>query len=206
MRRLLLPLIAAGLCASLPLAAQSAPPQPHICLGPTSVESTPGSAMTAANAVRETFAAFLTGPTLGTASLSARLESQAREEAKQVGCPFVLYTTLKHEQKRGGGGSLLGRMAGGAAQQGAWAAGSAVGSAAGRVAAGAAASAAYDYSANVRNKDVMTLGYRLESAAGGVVAEDSEKRKAKSDNEDMLTPLVQRASEAVAAQVTKGGK
>jgi hypothetical protein len=36
--------------------------------------------------------------------------------------------------------------------------------------------------------------------------EKSEKRKAEADGEDLLTPLAQKAAEAIAEAVTKGGK
>lgn len=177
----------------------------RICLVPTKVESSPGDATAASNAVRDVFTGFLTGPSLRPQVLTARLESQAREEARQASCPYVLVTTLKHEQKRKGG-SMLGRVAAGAAQQGAWEAGVASGTTAGRIAGGAAygaaGQAAYNYATSVQEKDEMTIGYRLESGDGRVLIEKTDKRKAKSNGEDLLTPLVQQASEAIANAVT----
>jgi hypothetical protein len=77
------------------------------------------------------------------------------------------------------------------------------GSAAGRIAGSAAygglTQAAYNYAATVRNKDELTLGWRLEAADGRVLLEKREKRNAKSDGEDLLTPLVQQAAEQVVA-------
>jgi hypothetical protein len=192
-----------------PLLSASAQPSAdttRICLAPATVETAVGNAADAVNAVRETFTGYLTGPSLGALPLSARLQSQAREEAKAAACPYLLLPTVKHVRKSGGGG-LLRRMAGGAAQQGAWSAGAAAGSTVGGIAAGAAAGAAgvaaYDYASWVRTKDEMTLTYRLESAAGKVLLEKSEKRKAQSDGEDLLTPLVQNAAEAVVAAAAK---
>jgi hypothetical protein len=177
----------------------------RICLAPTSVESSPGDATAAANAVRDVFTGFLTGPSLQPQPLKARLESQVREEARQTNCPYLLLTTLKHEQKHHGG-SLLGRVAAGAAQQGAWEAGVSSGTTAGRIAGsaayGAAGQAAYNYATSIHEKDEVTLGYRLESGDGRVLIEKTEKRKAKSNGEDLLTPLVQQASEAIANAVT----
>jgi hypothetical protein len=60
-----------------------------------------------------------------------------------------------------------------------------------------------DYAYGSRSKDELTLKYRLESGSGAVLAEKSEKQKAKSDGEDLLTPVVQRAAEAVAAAVAR---
>ena len=175
-----------------------------ICLAPATVESAVGNSVDAANAVRESFTSFLTGPSLAVQPLNARLQSQVREEAKGAGCRYLLLPTVKHEHKSGGGG-LLGRMAGGAVEQGAWRAGAAAGTTVGGVAAGAAAGAAgaavNSYASSVRNKDELTLSYKLESAEGKALLDKSEKRKAKSDGEDLLTPLVQHASEAVAGAV-----
>lgn len=176
------------------------PKATQICLAPTAVDAAP-SGMDPVNAVRDAFTSFLTGPSIGVQPLSARLHSQVREEAKLAGCHFLLLPTIKHERKTGGG--LLGKVAGGAVQHGAWSVAGSAGSTAGRVAAGAvagaASSAVSDYAYSSRNKDELTLRYRLESGSGEVLAEKSEKRKAKSDGEDLLTPVVQRAAEAVAA-------
>jgi hypothetical protein len=177
-----------------------------ICFAPTSVEENSGNATKAMDAARETFTSYLTGPSLATYPLKAKLESQVRQEAKQADCPYLLLTTLKHVQKKSGG-SVFGKMAAGAAQQGAWEAGVASGSAAGRVAGqaayGAAGQAAYNYAVAVHNKDEITLKYRLEKADGTVLLEKEDKRKAKSDGEDLLTPMVQQASEAIATTVSK---
>jgi hypothetical protein len=189
------------------LSAQDSTNGRTICLAPASIEAAPSGA-DPVTAVRETFTSFLTGPSLSVKPLNARLQSQVREEAKQAGCPYLLLTSVKHERKSGGGG-LLGRMAGGAVQQGAWAVGGSAGTV-GRVAAGAtagaAAHAAYDYSTHFRTKDELTLTYRLESPGGAALAEKTEKRKAKSDGEDLLTPLAQSAAEVIAAEVAKPGR
>lgn len=170
----------------------------RICLAPATVEASPNGAA-AVDAVREVFTGFLAGPSLASEPLKARLESQAREEAKQAGCSFLLLTTLKLTSKRSGG--LLGQIAAGAARQGVAEAGYASGSAAGRIAgsaaSGAIAQAAVNYAVTIRNKDELTLGVRLEAADGRVLFESREKRTAKSDGEDLLTPLAQVAAERI---------
>jgi len=185
-------------------AAQDTTNMRRICLAPAAVE-TSASSDAAVNAVREAFTTYLTGPTLQAQALQARLASQVRLEARQAGCPFLLLTTVKHEKKRGSG--LLGRVAAGAAQQGAWEAGAASGSTAGRIAGhaayGAAGVAASNYAATFQAKDELTLSYRLESPDGKALAEGKEKRKAKADGEDMLTPLVEKAAEVVAETVSR---
>jgi hypothetical protein len=199
-------LLASGLCTTA--VAQDAAPDAKvattICLAPVTVEATPAG-MDPVAAVRDAFMNFLSGPSLGVQPLNARLQSQVREEAKLAGCRFLLLPSIKHERKTGGG--LLGRVAGGAVQQGAWAVAGSAGSTAGRVVAGAAAGAASSavsgYASGSQQSDELTISYRLESAEGRQLLKKSEKQKAKSAGEDLLTPVVQRASEAIANAVVK---
>ena len=193
--------------AVLPLAsaaAQQTSAAARICLAPASAQMATGNTAAAINAVRETFTSFLTGPSLAVTPLTARLASQTREEARQAGCPYVLFTSVKHEHKQGSG--LLGRAAGRAVENGAWSAASGASSTVGRVAAsaaaGAASAAAWDVASSVKTKDELTLTYRLEKADGSALVEKTDKRKAKSDGEDLLTPLVEQAAQAIAAAVT----
>jgi hypothetical protein len=187
-----------------PVSGQDATPTAarKVCLAPASIEAAPQGSDPLA-AVREAFTSFLTGPTIGVAPLTARLESQVREEAKQAGCSYLLFTTFKHQRNTGGG--LLRRMAGGAAEQGAWSVAARAGSTAGRVAAGAAAgaarTAAWDYAYHFRTKDELALAWSLEGPNGTELKKGKGKSKAKSDGQDLLTPLVQSASEAIAAAV-----
>jgi hypothetical protein len=186
------------------LAAQDKAAAPQICLAPTSVEASIGNASSVSDAVRQTLTSFLTGPSIGVSALSARLESQVREEAADAGCRYVLFTVAKQQRKQGGG--LLGRVAGGAVQQGAWrAAGEVGGSGVGRVAAGAAAgaagAAASDLAYSTHAKDELSLSWRLETADRKVLVDKSAKRKASSNGEDLLTPLAEQAAEAVAGAV-----
>jgi len=55
----------------------------------------------------------------------------------------------------------------------------------------------------VHNKDELTLRYRLESPDGTVLVEKEDKRKAKSDGEDLLTPMGAQAAETIVAAVPK---
>jgi hypothetical protein len=189
-----------------PAAAQDAgPAATQICLAPATVEAATNGA-DLMSAVRDAFTSFLNGPTLGVKPLSARLQSQVRQEAKLAGCAYLLLITAKHERKTGSG--VLAEMASGAAQHGAWAVGGAAGTSvvsravAGAV-VGAASSSISDYAMSSKQKDELTLSWRLESATGQVLVEKSEKRKAKADGEDLLTPLAQVAAESIAAAAVK---
>ena len=178
----------------------------RICLAPATVEASSGNATAAVDAARETFHAFLTGPSVSAELLKSRLESQAREEAKQAGCPWTLFTSLMVISKNSSG-NIIGQVAAGAVREGAYAAGRASGSAAGRIAGTAVSSAAnqaaLNYATTIRKQDQLTLGYRLESAEGSVLLDKKETRNAKADSEDLLTPLVLKASEEVVA-ATRG--
>lgn len=160
----------------------------------------------AATAVREAFASFLSGPTLSVTPLTARLASQAKEEAKRAKCRFILITSLKQERKKSGGW-FLGKIASQAAQEGAYSIGASAGSTVGRVTAhavaGAAGAAAANMATSTKVRDELELRYRVESSTGQVVLESSGKRKARSDGEDLLTPLVEAASERIAGVVLK---
>lgn len=186
-----------------PVAAQeSGSDAARVCLAPTRVKGASDNDAAMA-AVRETFTSLLTGPTIGVSPLSARLESQAREEARQAGCPYILFTTL--EQKHKEAHSLLGRIASGAVESGGYMAAARATTVAGEVAASAAAGAASaavsTFAGSVKSEDEVKLSYRLESAGGKAIVKKSEKRKADSDGEDLLTPLVGEAAEAIAAAV-----
>lgn len=180
------------------------PTSAPICLAPASAQFAGTDATQASAAINELFKSYLTGPSLSVVPLTARLPSQVREEARQASCKFVLFVTAKQErQKRGG---ALGQIAGKAAQEAAWGAAIEASSATKRVAsmgAVGAARAATDMAATTKAHDELELSYRLESETGTVLKEGKSKQKAKSDGDDLLTPLVEHAAEEIAAVVTR---
>jgi hypothetical protein len=208
--RYLAPVLFIVMPGALAAQAGGTPAKAHICLAPSSVETASGTAAQAMQAVRETFSSFLTGPTLEVAALQSRLPSQAKAEAKAANCPFVLLTTLKQVHKGGGGPSLLGRAAAGAVQGTASSVGGLTNSAGASVAAnatsGAANGAAQSYGSSTQSKDELTLSTHLENADGKVLVDETDKRTAKSNGEDMLTPLVEKAATAVANAVSAPAK
>ena len=70
-------------------------------------------------------------------------------------------------------------------------------------AAGAVSGAVSGYASGSQQSDELTISYRLESAEGKQLLKKAEKQKAKSAGEDLLTPVVQRAAEAIANAVAK---
>ncbi len=157
-----------------------------------------------ASSLRETFASFLVGSNIETIDLKARLDGLALDEAKKRECDFVLYTTLirKRSSSSGSGGgaleSIVGSVGGGGT--GSKLPGSKtaqdVASQASRV-SGALASFA-------RANDEMTFEYKLVTSVGArpVVAKTT-KGKVKKDNEDVLTPMIESAAQAIVDATVK---
>lgn len=197
--------VAAGTPAAAPLAAPNAPKRPgvvRIGIVMPKAQVTSGDARVAAEALRNTFAGYLHGPAVEVVALTALLPVQAAEEARQGQCDYVLYASLT--QKKGGGG-MFGRSFGNIA-------GAVVGSipvdTAGEAAARSTAAAGIYTTASiagsVRAKDEVTLEYRLEAADGARPGTaDKVKAKARSDGEDVLTPLIEKAATAVVSVLTK---
>ena len=162
-----------------------------------------GDATAFSASLRDLFASYLNGPSIRAITLDARLPSQAIEEARQKQCASVLLTAIT--RKRGGGngwGRALGQAAGSAAYYGIPYAGSAAGAAA-RGAAVAGAHAISSMASTTRVKDEVTLEYRIGGADNVMrTVPKTEKAKAKHDGEDLLTPLVAKAAEAIAATVS----
>lgn len=152
----------------------------------------------AADAVRNILAEYLQGPTMEVALLSARLPSQYTAEAQQADCDFVLATTLVH--RRGSQNSALGQTLGKIANYTPYIPGGDYAQSA--MVTGALQTAA-DFATSVKAKDEMQLDYRLHAVgAEKPVLEKGAKQRAKSDGEDLLTPLVEGAAEAIGAAVT----
>ena len=191
-----------GLCL-LQTTAAGTPAGQQICLAPPSAEIPNIETAQAVAAVRDTFAGYLSGPSLSVTPLQARIGSQVREEARQKGCRFVLFVNVIQQSKVNNG--LFSRLAAGAVQQGASQAAYESRSSAARVAASAAAGGAgsAQFATTPRVKDTLQLDSRLESGDGATIATRSQKRKATSPGEDLLTPLVAIAAEEIAGAVVK---
>ncbi len=170
-----------------------------------SIQGVDGSATDVANGVRDLFISFLNGPALRTIVLEARLPAQAAIEARQKGCGQMLLTTMIRKRDNG---SKLGGVLGQAAGTAAW---HIPYSAAGSVARGAAlagAQAATTLASDTRRRDEVRLEYRVGSPDQVAAAKSVlSKAKARADGEDLLTPLVERASaEIFSAVAAKEGR
>jgi len=193
-----LPLGGADRAAAEPNVAVPSKPAGVVRIGIVKPQVTMGSddASNMADSVRVMLAEHLQGPTIEVALLGARLPSQYAIEAAQADCDFVLTLSLAHE--RGGRmNPMLGRTLGNLAVHAPVPSGD-VSSA---IMTGAIYTAA-DFATSIRARDRMQLEYRLEVTGNPKpVLADKAKRRAKSDGEDLLTPLVEEAAEAVGAAV-----
>lgn len=177
----------AARCVSLPL---------------PSLRGADGNASDLAAALRDLVSSFLTGPSFRTVLLDARLAEHAIAEAQEKNCGAVLTVTLT---KKKSGGGALGRVLGSAASEAAWRLpyGNSAGTTAARSAAIAGTSAASHLASSTRAKDEMLLEFRLSSGGSTVLREGKDTAKAKTDGEDLVTPLVERMAAVVAGAVTK---
>jgi hypothetical protein len=200
-----LPTLALVVAAALPLSAAPQAPAPGkacVALLLPSVEGV-DDATAVATSVRSIFESYLTGPSLQSVLLDAKLASQASQEAKQKECTKILTVTVN--RKAGSTGpSKAGALARAAGTTAAYVPlpnyGSAVAVGAARGGADAVADVAY----RTQAKDEITMTYKIVTADGATLMPlKSESAKAKSNGEDLLTPLIAKASEAVAGVITK---
>jgi hypothetical protein len=185
-------------------AATAASSQACVAIVMPSATGVDGDATAFSTSLRDLFASYLTGPSLRAISLDARLSSQAIEEARQKQCAYVLLTTIARKRDDGSGwGRALGQAAGSAAYYGIPYGGGAAAAAA-RGAAVAGAHAVSTMASTTRAKDEVTLEYRIGTVDTVTrAAPRTQKAKARSDGEDLLTPLVEKAAESIAAVVTR---
>jgi hypothetical protein len=157
-----------------------------------------GDAARTAEAVRNDFAKYLNAPNVEVVTLAARVPSAALDEARRTQCDYVLNVSMN--LKKGGGGSMFGRAIGNVAGA---AAGHIPGG--GTVASGAARSAAITgvYTTavvvgSIKAKDELSLEYKLDRVENAnTVVTNTAKAKAKSDGEDILTPQIEAAAQAI---------
>jgi hypothetical protein len=188
-------------------AARQKPPTPAsacVALTVPSVQGVDGDATSFAVAVRDLFASYLKGPSIRTVVLESRLGSQAVLEAREKDCGQVLLVTVEHKRT---GGSKMGKMLGQAAGTAVWRA-PVGGGVTGAVVSGATSAggqALHSFASEIRAKDELELSYRLGPPdAVERLKPVTSKAKAKSDGEDLLTPLVESAANGIVTAATGG--
>ena len=200
-----------------PSGGEKAPGTIRIGIAPAEAQLGQGSSAGSSYgiAIRNSIVLLMSGPAVEIIPLDAHLSMQLRAEAAQKQCDYVLFAQVVVKPKGGGGGfgkmlqiaapavgmvGMAGGMGGAVAGQ---AAGIAA-MAAAQTAQEAAISQLAGFNGQIRSKDDVTVGYRLQAAAADKPAlQSSLNAKAKIDGEDVLTPLLLKAAEAVLVEVTK---
>lgn len=167
-----------------------------------------------AMAIRNSIVLLMSGPAVEIVPLDSRLDVQLQAEAAQKACDYILHARVEvRQQKSGRFGKML-RMAAPAAGMLGMAGGMG-GMAAGQAASIAAAAAAQSaqeqamsqlagFNGQIKSKDDVTVAYRLLPAGQAEPRlQHALEAKAKTDGEDVLTPLLLKAAEAVLSEVAR---
>ncbi|HEY0459909.1 MAG TPA: hypothetical protein VGC97_12295 [Pyrinomonadaceae bacterium] len=150
-----------------------------------------------AGAIQNAFAQYVKGTKIEIVQLEAKIQTAIDAEAKEKECDYVLYATVSH--KKGGGGFGFGKALGMVVAQtggGNW--GNTAGDIAGRVAATSIVAA----TSSIKAKDELTLEISLKNGSTVALA-NQFKAKAKSAGEDIISPVVEQAAQAIVAAVGK---
>jgi len=167
------------------------------------IEGASGSVVDASNGVRDLIATYLKGPSIRTVLLDAKLPSMAAEEARQKGCEPLLITSL--QRKPGGSRKFLKAM-GQAAGTSSWNLpySTSAASAVARAGTSAGLQTVSSLAQSTKARDEVSFEYRLVTADGQVqLGPMTERRTAKADGEDLLTPIVAHMAETIVAQNPK---
>jgi hypothetical protein len=166
--------------------------------------------------IRNAEVALMSGPAVEIAALDSHIAMQLQAEAQQKQCDYILYSAVTVKHSSGGGfgkfmkmGSMAASMTPMAAGMGRGMGGAIAAQTAG-MAASAAAQAAQQqaisqlagFNGQIKSKDDVTVQYQL--VATGQTAprlQNSLQAKAKSDGEDVLTPLLRQAATSVLTEV-----
>jgi hypothetical protein len=167
--------------------------------------------------IRNAVVALMSGPAVEIAALDSRIAMQLQAEAQQKQCDYILYSSVAVKHSSGGGFGKFMKMAAPMASMVPMAGmAGGMGGAVAAQAAGAAASAAAmsaqqqamnqlaGFNGQIKSKDDVTIQYQLvPTGQTSPQLQASLKGKAKSDGEDVLTPLLEQVANNVLGEVTK---
>jgi hypothetical protein len=167
--------------------------------------------------IRNAIVYLMSGPAVEIAPLDSRIPVQVQAEAQQKQCDYILYSSVTVAHSNGGGfGKFMkmGNMAASLTPMGAMAHGMG-----GMIAAQAASTAMQTaamsaqqqamnqlagFNGQIKSKDDVTVDYMLYPTGQAQPKLQNElKGKAKSNGEDVLTPLIQQAATSILTDVTK---
>jgi hypothetical protein len=166
--------------------------------------------------IRNAMILLMNGPAVEVAALDSHVPLQLQAEAQQKQCDYILFSSVVLKHNAGGFGKFakMGSMAASMTPMGMMAHG--VGSAVAASAASAAAQAAQQqamsqvmsqlqgFNGQIKSKDDVNVQYQLMAPGQQApVLQNALQGKAKSDGEDVLTPLLQQTANTVVGQVGK---
>lgn len=144
---------------------------------------------------------YLGGSNIEIVPLTALLESQVEAEAKQKECDYIVYSAMT-QKKNGGMGLLKNASTLMSVMPAAGVVKGAAGAIAASETASAAASSAASMSSQVKAKNDVTFEYHLVAPGNTTpVLENKSTVKAKTDGEDVITPLIEAAATSIVAKV-----
>ena len=166
--------------------------------------------------IRNAIILIMNGPAIEITGLDSRLPLQAQAEAQQKQCDYVMFSnvTVKHAggglggfMKKAGPMSSMIPMVGMAGGMGGAIAGQAA-SVAMQTAAQAAQQSAMSqlagFNGQIKSKDDVTVEYQLYPTGQPTIKlQNTLNAKAKSNGEDVMTPLIQQAATTVLTEVSK---
>lgn len=157
-----------------------------------------------AGAIQNTLTEYLKSPNVEILLLEAKLPSAIDAEAKSKECDYVLYANVSHKKGGGGGFGMFKKIAPvlGNVVPMAGMGGSVAGAVAGQVASTAIYTAA-GMAGNVKSKDELTLDVKVNSTSGAAALAKQFKQKAKGDGDDIITPIIEQAAQAIIDAVAK---
>ncbi len=193
-----------------------APGKMRICIAPAQAQMGQGNNAQAdfGTPIRNSIVLLMGGPAVEIAALDSRVPIQVQAEAQQKQCDYTMYSsvTVKHPSgglgrfmKAAGPVSSMIPMVGMAGMTGAMA-GQAAAMAAAQTAQQQAINQLAGFNKQIKSKDDVTMAYQLFASGADPAAprmQNTLTGKAKSDGEDMLTPLIQQIANSVLTEVTK---
>ncbi len=166
--------------------------------------------------IRNAIVLLMSGPAIEIAALDSHIPMQLQAEAQQKQCDYILFSSVAVKHQQGGFGKFakFGGMAASMTPMGAMAHGMG-GAVAAQAAASVAAQAAQQQAMNqamsqlagfngqIKSKDDVTVQYSLtQTGQSAPILQNALQGKAKSDGEDVLTPLLQQTANTVLTQVS----
>jgi hypothetical protein len=170
--------------------------------------------------IRNAMILLMNGPAVEIAALDSRVAMQLQAEAQQKQCDYILMSSVavKHPQSGGFGkfmkmggtmasmtpmGAMAHGMGGAMAASAASAAASAAAQAAQQQAMNQVMSQLSGFNGQIKQKDDVTVQYQLtQTGQSAPLVQNALQGKAKSDGEDVLTPLLQQTANTVLTQVS----